>query len=241
LLTDGTPDQVASRLSELIAPFGLVRPNDKWMPQGFEDLEEAELPDAHRLVAEDIRLNLQSWWLALRIPGARTPNWDVASTCTIGGKAGLLLVEAKAHDAELITEVKGRVLEREPSNDSRRNHNRIGAAIEEANFALNAVAPGWSLSRDSHYQMVNRFSWSWKLTELGIPVILVYLGFLNATEMKDRGNIFGGSVDWEELVLTHSKGLVPAHTWNRQLIINGQPFIPLIRSLTLPLTNAEQI
>ena len=60
----------------------------------------------------------------------------------------------------------------------------------EADHALNGVLPGWSLSRDSHYQLANRFAWAWKLADMGLPTILIYLGFLNAAEMKDQGHHF---------------------------------------------------
>jgi hypothetical protein len=109
LLTHGSPAQVAARLTDLIAPWGKVTEKDHWMPQGFDDIEEAQLHDAPRLLPDDICKSLQSWWLAAR---ATTPNWDIASTCTIEGKKGLLLIEAKAHDVELIGEEKGKPLDR---------------------------------------------------------------------------------------------------------------------------------
>ena len=63
------------------------------------------------------------------------------------------------------------------------NHNQIGDAIQQANHGLEPLLPGWDLSRDSHYQLSNRFAWSWKIASMGVPVVLVYLGFLNADEM----------------------------------------------------------
>jgi len=101
------------------------------------------------------------------------------STCKIAGRDGLLLIEAKAHDRELEEEGK------RPGDSD--NHKQIGAAIEEANRELNAIIPGWHLSRYSHYQLSNRFTWAWKLAALGTPTILAYVGFLGATEMVDQG------------------------------------------------------
>ena len=129
-----------------------------------------------------------------RFPKERTtPNWDIASTCTIKGQRGLLLVEAKAHSAEL------------GESDScgsrnRGNHERIRWAITEAAAGLQtATGSSWILSPDGHYQLSNRFAWSWKLASLGIPVVLLYLGFLNAEEMTDRGQVFGSAGQWEGL------------------------------------------
>lgn len=42
LLTNGAADQVAARLTVFAAPFGRVSPGDHWMPQGFDDVEEAQ-------------------------------------------------------------------------------------------------------------------------------------------------------------------------------------------------------
>ena len=56
--------------------------------------------------------------------------------------------------------------------------------IKEANAALaDQTELDWALSHERRYQMANRIAWSRKLTELGYPVILVYLGFLRAEEM----------------------------------------------------------
>ena len=94
-------------------------------------------------------------------------------------------------------------------------------------------------NRDSHYQMSNRFAWAWKLTELGIPVLLVYLGFLRAEEMRDRGKLFVDHSEWEQFVKAHSKALFPTDVWNHRWMVNGQLFITLIRSIEQPLTLQE--
>ena len=184
-LTHGTCEQVAMRLTELIEPYGKVSANDHWMPEGFCDTQEAQLDKACKLLPkQEERDKLSNWWLA--VPGnANTPNWDIASTCTVDGNKGLLLVEAKAHAQELNKEVKGKDLSVPATRDSKRNHMRIGAAIQDANSALNkGTRLQWRLSRDHCYQMSNRFAWSYKLAELGYPVILVYLGFLSTRQWE---------------------------------------------------------
>ncbi len=46
LLTHGSTDEVAARLSSLAAPFVRVSAGDRWMPQGFDVREAAaQLPD----------------------------------------------------------------------------------------------------------------------------------------------------------------------------------------------------
>jgi hypothetical protein len=60
-LTHGSAEEVAERLTALIAPFGNVRPTDNWMPQGFDDLDEAPLHNAPRLLPADVSQQLLSW------------------------------------------------------------------------------------------------------------------------------------------------------------------------------------
>jgi hypothetical protein len=202
------------------------------MPQGFDNIEEAQLDSVPGLLDPKTATGLREWWLAAKTPNARTPNFDIASTCTIQGKLGLLLIEAKAHDEELSKEIAGKKLRTEASQDSVANHGRIAKAIVSARDALHeATSLEWQISRDSHYQMSNRFAWAWKLTELGFAVALIFLGYLNAQEMNDKGNPFADHSEWECLVKAHSKPLFPPKVWNREWTINGRPFIPLIRSV----------
>jgi hypothetical protein len=239
LLTHGSPDSVAARLAALVAPYASVAPNDRWMPQGFDNTDEATLPEAARLLPADVRLELRRWWLVEASNNTRTPNWDVACTCTIEGKAGIVLIEAKAHDQELIKEETGRKnMEAPASGNARRNLLRIDWAIRDASAAL-AEETGltWALSRDWNYQMSNRFAWAWKLTDLGIPVVLVYLGFQSANEMSDQGTPFANAADWQNIVKRHSKALFPATVWDQRWMCEGQPLIPLIRSLKVPLSD----
>ena len=228
-LTHGPPKKVAERLTKLVGDYGEVSASDYWLPKGFCDTQEAQLDKTCKLLLkQDERDKLRDWWLA--VPrNANTPNWDIASTCTVRGNKGLLLVEAKAHTQELNEAAKGKGLSKQATANSRRNHVRIGAAIQEANIALaDQTGLSWALSHECRYQMSNRFAWSWKLAELGYPVILVYLGFLKAEEMKT--GIFGNHANWASRVKEHSNPLFPEKIWNNERKIHGQLFVPLIRS-----------
>lgn len=240
LLTNGSKEQVAVKLTQLIDGWGSVNPDDHWMPRGLEHPTEAQLHDAPLLVDAIGRQALKSWWFAAPGGAQMTPNWDIASTCSIEGvedRKGLLLIEAKAHDAELIKEEAGRTAKAPVTTNSRRNHERIGACIRDANLALTGETNlPWALSRDWNYQMANRFTWSWKLTELGVPVILVYLGFLRAEEMRKPGTTpFADDAEWDALVRAHSEPLFPTVVWNRRWPLHGQALIPLIRTFDQPL------
>ena len=241
LLTHGSKEQVAKRLTQLIAPWGQVDARDTWMPQGFENQTEAQLGRGDILLDSVIGNLLVNWWLAVPLR-ARVPNWDIASTCAINGRKGLLLIEAKAHDQELNLEQAGKKQEKNETKNSYRNRIRIAQCMSGANQKLGeATGLPWALSIEHNYQMSNRFAWAWKLTELGMPVILVYLGFLHADDMHDRGIAFANNESWAQLVVSHSKPLFPPEIWNRQWTVNGQALIPLTRSVvrSLYITSTE--
>ncbi|HET6384514.1 MAG TPA: hypothetical protein VFJ58_14055 [Armatimonadota bacterium] len=249
LFTSGLRSEVAGRLTALIEPWGQVLQSDSWMPDGFKQIDEAQLHTAEQLIPDTQTRNLLSmWWLAAPAGTSRTPCLDIASTCLIDGKRGLLLVEAKAHDAELRNEERGKPLGGEDNKgvsiDSRRNHVRIGACIQEASLALSSETRlVWSLSRDWNYQMANRFSWAWKLAELRIPVILVYLGYIGCEEMRKGASRrpIKSKQEWDELVMAHSQPLFPREVWNQKWNVHEQSFIPLIRAYDQSLDIVETI
>ncbi len=216
-ILQGGHAQIAHELTKLAQPWGTVSATDRQMELARLDTDKASglLPKGVDPKA------LRKWWLAFPELRGNTPNFGLASTCEVKCKKGLLLIEAKAHSKELTQCINGKSFDpNEASMDSCRNHHRIGEAIDEANDALMAETKRcWALSRDKRYQMSNRFAWSWKLRELGCPVILVYLSPLPYTE-------------WEQAVKAHSSPLFPAQVWNRPLTgAGGHIFVPCIRSL----------
>lgn len=250
-IMEGPRAEVAQRLTRLVAlPDVTVSPDHKWMPRGTprqkpdgtwdtSPADEAKLAEPNELLPSTEQEKLRTWWLE-HSARANIPNWDIASTCRAGDKDGLLLIEAKAHEQELRGEERGKDLGDSPSDRSFANHLRIGHAIADASAHLQcATNLRCAISRDDRYQMSNRFTWATKLTELGYPVILVYLGFLKATEMANPGVPFASPADWDDLVKSHSAPLFPAQVWNREWKLHGQSFNPLIRSIEWPLTPGD--
>ena len=241
LLCEGSRKTVAARLTELVGvPEIVVAPDDIWMPHGKpvqqgggwdkSPAAEARLDRDAGFVTADIRRQLRDWWLAV-VPRANTPNWDIACTCEVEGKRGLILVEAKAHAKELHTSGKSI-----PGTDNGwKNHDSIAASIAEANASLQRVSGGdWRLSRDDRYQLANRFAWAWKLASLGIPVVLIYLGFLDAEDMAADGELFRSPDHWASILKRHARGCVDESCWGRRLDVNGVPFRALIRAVEQP-------
>lgn len=242
LFMEGDRQDVAGRLTALVGLANVeVGEDDFWMPWGLPKLtstgswdlsptREAKLGEDEGFLSPEHRESVTHWWLDV-VRHANTPNWDIACTCQINGKRGMLLVEAKAYDRELSSSGKP-----EPTTpNGMKNHEKIGAAIEQASADLNRIEPGWALSRDSHYQLSNRFAWSWKLTQLGVPVILVYLGFLHAGEMADQGESFANHEAWVRTVKAYARGLVPGSAWDNCLLVNDTLMWTLIRSVEVKL------
>jgi hypothetical protein len=222
LLTHQPKPRVVAFLNSLVRPHATVGEDDVFMPEGLCWPEEARLGETPGFLSDKHRILVTDWWLAVP-ERANTPNWDIVATCKVAGHKGLLMVEAKAHAGEL------------KSNDccgaNGKNCERIETAIQQASEAL---GEGWRLSMDSHYQLSNRFAWAWKVASLGVPVVLVYLGFLNANEMSKP---FVGHEAWERCLLAYADGTVPRNLWNScQIRVKDTPVIPLIRSVDVNVT-----
>lgn len=236
-LVDGSREAVAASLTSLVGlPDVRVCADDYWMPAGVpvktgatwdeRPAREARLERELEFLSVGIRRVLKGWWLAVG-RGANTPNWDLASTCVIEGTRGLVLVEAKAHASEL--SMAGKSLPRTPNGWN--NHERIGDAIAEASAGMaRMTGADCSLSRDDRYQLSNRVAWAWKVVSLGVPVVLVYLGFLDAEEMRADGALLHSHEDWVELVRQYADGLVSQSCWGTRFAVDGVPFFALIRS-----------
>jgi hypothetical protein len=222
LLTSQSDTEVAGVLTSFVAPHASVTPEAHWAPRGLRDPNEGKLGETPGFLPQAGQDTLTRWWLAN--PGrANTPNWDLLSTCRINDRPGLVLVEAKAHEAELGDDRCGAV---DPDNIK-----QIDMALAEAMAGWNALIPGFVLSAKSHYQLSNRFAFAWKLATMGVPVVLVYLGFLDAEEME-WGNrvLFKNQAQWRDCVLDRSKGTIPQAAWGRTFDVDGTPVTVLIRS-----------
>jgi hypothetical protein len=225
----GSPNFI-SNMNNLLKDVGTdISKIDSWLPTGFHSGKEGELKD---FLKEHFNLqlatNIKKWWLH---NNGRTPNWDLISTCTINGERGILLVEAKAHVDELKKENKGKPFnERTSSEKSKLNHKQIALAIEEANIGINKVISGLSISRNNCYQLSNRIAHAWWLANKGIPVVLLYLGFLNSDDMRDKYKVFNTDLEWKDCFKEHAK-IVAAHSLINKTVNCGESsFVMLSRS-----------
>ena len=203
-----------------------------WQPRGHEAPDEACLEDCGaRLLPGMTRWNeLAAWWLVHQ-RGANKPNWDLVVTCNFAGKPGLALIEAKAHEGELDWAGKRPP---ETSDNSVANHERIGLAIAEACSALDHIVPGVRISRDTHYQLANRVAYSWKLASMGVPVLLIYLGFTGDAGIADVGPPLRDDIHWRSVMHRYSEGVLPREFFDRWLPCGAAQMRMIVRSRPVP-------
>lgn len=173
---------------------------------------------------------ITKWWVAI---GTATPKWDLISTCTIDGKRGILLVEAKAHYGELKMDKKkeGKNL----SDNSKKNHNQIAKAINDANEYIQEGIKSISLSRDTCYQFSNRVAHAWWLANQGIPVVLLYLGFLNCEDLneenkKNQYKLFTSHEDWKTCFINHANMVEASELIDREIDCGEGSFVTICGS-----------
>lgn len=203
---------------------------DNWIPKSLHLHKEAELKDFLKFnFNSQIANDIVKWWL---FKNATTPNWDLISTCTINGKKGLVLVEAKAHWDELDKESIGKILKSDASENSKKNHLKIGEAINQANSYIKKNYPAINISRDNCYQFSNRIAHSWWLANQGIPVVLIYLGFLNCMDINYNGRkLFKTDNDWQNCFKQHTNKVGSNNLINNWMPTNKSRFITLCKSL----------
>jgi hypothetical protein len=170
LLTNKSKQRLAAMLTGLVSPLAVTNVCGKSMPRGFLKSEEARLGATPSFLNPQRRQALINWWPA--VPQyTNTPNWDLAASCKIDGKNGLILVDAMACNSELC-----------------------------------------------------------RLASLGVPVVLMYLGFLNSDEAPRP---IATNHQWKYAMHIYADPVVPSDAWDSQMIVNGTPFHPMIRSLDL--------
>lgn len=222
----------AQSLTRLInQPDVTVGVDDWWRPNGDSNRLEARtetLPDS--VLSQEHKSAVRNWWL--RHPrGANTPNWDFIGSVTIKGAKGLLLIEAKSHKNEASCD--GKLLKFDASEKSSENHEHIQKAITEANCYLSSKHPDISISTDSHYQLANRIAYAWKFASLGIPVILIYLGFLNDMKMQDVGEPFHSESDLKKFMNGYLNDVFPAELLGKEIHCGLSSFRFFLRSINI--------
>jgi hypothetical protein len=169
-------------------------------------------------LSKDQQDRLQDWWLVHK-DGAKLPTWDlVVAASDSSHHPALVLVEAKAHGTELSESGKSWPRRKTPQQQARSdaNHKRVGQAISETAVALRRIVPEISLSRDRCYQFANRIAFAWRLASMGIPVAMIYLGFIGDTAISRADDCFHDADQWTKAFHDHTvKTLSGNNVWSR--------------------------
>jgi hypothetical protein len=213
-LLDGTRFRVAEGCR--ILPVSAGRP------------QEARLgKDCGGLLTSDQNRILRDLWL-VRQRGANMPNWDLACQASVldlgSNTSGLVLIEAKANVPEFTKGEGGKP----PGNGE--NDTRIARAIAEAQDALKGGGWDIEISRDRWYQLSNRIAFAWKLASMGVPAVLIYLGFTGDEGIRDIGETIRDEEHWRGLV-TGVQDVVPPNMWGTEIRVAETPLHLLIRSM----------
>jgi len=223
-------EELAENLEKIIdIPFVKISPDCYWVPDRAKgNNKELILPEFCNRYCRDYEEfdvnEFTNWWLK----GGTNPTWDFLSTCTIKGKKGIVLVEAKSHSNELKREGKSIKIDEEiypleelenllyekikSSKDGKlmikrvlkklNNHDKIGQCIAEARGALSGWIPKINISRDDHYQLSNRIACTWKLAQCGVPSVLLYLGFTKDNHWSEIDQIRSKD-EWDRIVWSY--------------------------------------
>ena len=133
-------------LFALVSPISCRRaPGSVWIPQGRTSSSEARLETFGPRAYPDHSAcrTLKDWWL-VHPARANTPNWDIAVSCEIEGRPGLLLVEAKANVPELGVAGKPLAVKVQASTNSMANHERSGSAPRSAFRRSFGILDSWA-------------------------------------------------------------------------------------------------
>lgn len=200
-------------INSILQPYNvIVLDTNTVQPKGLKDDAEYELQffiDKHNLNQHFPPLsnfNFNKWW---NPNGGKAPTWDMVTMCEVNGKKGVLLVEAKAHVGEF--DRKPKRLKVNSSQGSVNNHNNIEKRIDKACNSLNISNDGFAIAINKHYQLSNRVTFAWQLSQQKVPVVLFYLGFTGDTYFKDY---FEDDSHWEQEFDKYIENVVPKNFIN---------------------------
>jgi len=229
-------------LHQMVAPIGCsIDSAAIYQPQGSVNAAETQLIDAGtKFVSPEQSRILKDWWLKYQ-QGARLPTWDLAVTAMLPPhQRALILVEAKAHAKELCRNGKDVAVRKTPDQQlrSNANHLQIQEAIKQANDYLSHSIPGINFSSAECYQFANRVAWAWKLASLGVPVALVYLGFVGDKEIAQTGT-FSTAADWYRAFVDHIVNHFPISHLGHEIPCGQASFWLIVRALEVKQRSAS--
>lgn len=101
-------------------------------------------------------------------------------------------------------------------------------------MSLKPQIPNIHLSKDENYQFCNRIAFSWKLASIGVPVVLVYLGFLGDERIaQGQQDQIPTDEDWQRIICAKTQNNFPSAMWEKEIICGAASFWLLVKSLNV--------
>ena len=216
----GYLESMNSLLSQVNAS---VSADEVRLPDPPNNTTEGDFTSLPEFVSPFLSNDKNSSWWKNALKNYSTYCWDFVSTCTINGRKGLLLVEAKAKRGELISTPNLKALDPNLEDNYRL-----------ASSDLRKIAPRIKLSSVTCRQMSNHIYRSWFLARSGIPVILLYVGFYFG-----KGNrVFNSDLDWKNYFFHAARKIGANKLVNKDVYCGDSYFKLLCASLDTGIQNA---
>lgn len=164
------PLEFASRVLDAVSPAPSSRSRIRWVsPLASEGFAEYRDDDFLRVLNLDQYLqNLREFW------PEGGPSWDALGVIETGSRPGCVLVEAKSHISELVSQCQA-------TNPG--SVKKIQKALDEAKGCLGVTrSVDWT---EEFYQSANRLAFLHFLRSRGIEAWLVNVYFLRDPHFKD--------------------------------------------------------
>ena len=210
-----------------------VESTDKFLPLSKN---KPKKPNLNNFLAQnyskEMGADFLKWWLKYPGPSAITPMFDIISTCTIDGKKGILLVEGRVNTGELFYNGIKKILSNLKTDNVMANQVSVAKAIKEANTGINKTVKGVELSTENCYHLSSRISEAWWLANKGIPVILLYVGFLNYEKLSyKKHKVFTTDAEWQDLFKKHTEKVGVDKLLEKSIDCGAASFTTIVRSI----------
>lgn len=116
------------------------------------------------------------------------------------------------------------------------NPERIKVAIDDVSTQIDKEVSGINISRDKCYQFSNRVAHAWWLANQGIPVVLLYLGFLNSDDLNEeeinrKYKTFTSHKEWNDCFINHAKIVGAEILIDKTIDCGKSSFVTICRSI----------
>ena len=210
-----------------------VESTDKFLPLSKN---KPKKPNLNNFLAanysKEMSAEFLNWWLKHPGPSAITPMFDIISTCTIDGKKGILLVEGRVNTGELFYNSIKKILSNLHTDNVMANQVSVENAINEANTSISKTVKDIKLSTENCYQLSSRITEAWWLASKGIPVVLLYVGFLNYEKLSYKTHkIFTTDAEWQDLFKKHTEKVGVDKLLEKSVNCGAASFTTIVRSI----------